>query len=128
MVELVFLVEETPPGFAIVGERRLAQQVDVTARAEAAPFGMVDDHGLDGIVIAPGQQRLGHGMVHALRQGVDRLGAVEREKTRRAFLADDDFGGLAHFSRSRPMIMRMISLVPSRMRWTRRSRQKRSIG
>ena len=32
------------------------------------------------------------------------------------------------FSSSRAVIIRITSLVPSRMRWTRRSRQKRSTG
>ena len=55
-------------------------------------------------------------------------GLGERERIERE-------GGLRRFviigycrSRSRLTITRMIWLVPSRIEWTRRSRQKRSIG
>ena len=53
MVELVFVVEELAPALAPIVQRGMPQQVDIPARAEAAPFRMVEDHGLDLVVIRP---------------------------------------------------------------------------
>jgi len=50
---------------------------DVAAGAEAATFGMVDDHQLDGGVVPPLKQRGAHRLAHLRRQGMDRLGAVQ---------------------------------------------------
>lgn len=38
------------------------------------------------------------------------------------------FTSLCYFNKSRPTIIRMIWFVPSRMEWTRKSRQNRSMG
>ena len=55
------------------------------------------------------------------------FGPVEPDATDTAFDTDQDVIG--HWrSMSRLTITRMIWLVPSRIEWTRRSRQKRSIG
>ena len=88
---------------------------------------MVDEDELDRGVGSPVEQRLAHRLAHAGGQRVNRLGPVEPDAADRAFDADQDVVGHCR-SRSRLTITRMIWLVPSRIEWTRRSRQKRSIG
>ena len=119
MVELVFIVEELPPGHAAIVQRRIAQERDVPARAEAAPLRMVDDHRAHFGIVPPFQQRGGHRVDHRQGQRMDRLGAIEREEPGGAFAPDDNVvspGNIGHWrSRSRPTIMRMIWFVPSRI-------------
>ena len=114
------------PRDAVVGQRRIAQDGDIAAGTEPPPLAVIDDDRVHVRRVPPSQQRVGHGLVHGRGQRVDRLGAIEREVAGDALAASDKFFG--HRSKSRPIIIRMISLVPSRMRWTLRSRQKRSIG
>ena len=81
---------------------------------------MIDErqHGL--IVFLPFDNRINDGGAHIAGQRVQRLGPVQNDPTDAAFFADDH---IAHcLSMSRAMMTRMISLVPSRMQWTRRSR------
>ncbi len=63
MVEAIFGVEEEPR-FGPVLRAALSEHADIAAGAEAAAFAMVDDHGLDRIVIAPFEQRLDHRLAH----------------------------------------------------------------
>ena len=82
---------------------------------------------IDGIV-APGEQRFAHRVAHLAGQRVDRLGPVEANPADVAVdVENQDVVGHCR-SMSRLTITRMIWLVPSRIEWTRRSRQKRSIG
>ena len=81
VVELVLGVEELAPGLALVIEGRVAQHRDIAARAEAAPFGMVDHHRRDTIVAGPLGQRIGHRDAHLGGQRMYRLGAIERDMT-----------------------------------------------
>ncbi len=111
---------------AIAFGHRFAQHGNIAAGAEAAPFGMIEDDRLERVVCRPFHQRGGHFLAHRLRQRMQRLGPVERDMSDRTVAADQYFP--AHLSRSRPTIMRITWLVPSRIEWTRRSRQKRSIG
>ena len=125
MVEPIFLVEE---GARVrsVGRAAGGEHAHVAAGAEAAALGMVDQHRLDRGILAPLDQSGDHRAAHVLGQRVDRLGAVQPDAPGLAVDVGDD---VAHWrSMSRAMITRMIWLVPSRIEWTRRSRQKRSIG
>ncbi len=136
VVEAVLVEEELPARDALVGQRGVAQEGNIAASTETAPFGMVDDHSANRRIIAPRQQRSRHAIDHRPVERVDRLGPVERKHAHTPFGADQNIVGhcLASpksrywRSRSRPMIIFITSLVPSRMRCTRRSRQKRSIG
>src|SRR5438128_5047797 len=100
---------------------------DVPAGAETAALGMVDGHRLDLRPLAPLDKRGDHGRAHVAGEGVDRVGSVEADSAdllvhRRQYFA-------CHcLVRSRPTIIRITWLVPSRIEWTRKSRQKRSIG
>src|SRR6185437_7482577 len=97
------------------------------AGAESAAFGMVDQHDMDVVIADPAKQRLAHHLAHLRGQGVDRLGPVEADPA--DTLLDTDQDVIGHWrSMSRLTITRMIWFVPSRIEWTRRSRQKRSIG
>ena len=106
VVELVFVVKEFPAAFAAVVERRIAQEIDVPARAEAAPFGVVENDGLHGFVIRPVSQRRADCMAHVERQCMQRLGAVERKMA--GVAVDMNVYVFGHcLSISRPTIIRM---------------------
>ena len=106
MVELVFVVKEFTAAFATVVERRIAQEIDVPARAEAAPFGVVENDGLHGFVIRPVSQRRADCMAHVERQCMQRLGAVERKMA--GVAVDMNVYVFGHcLSISRPTIIRM---------------------
>ncbi|OIQ86062.1 hypothetical protein GALL_320750 [mine drainage metagenome] len=126
MVQSVFREEELPGRLAVTSPA-LGQHADVAAGAEPALAGMVQQDQLDGRIVLPGQQGLGHRHAHGCGQGVQGLGTVEGEAADAALDPDQNFVG--HWrSSSRAMITRMISLVPSRIWWTRRSRTIRSSG
>ncbi len=128
VVEAVFGEEEFARRRAAL-PRAVGEKADVAAGAEAALAGMVDQHRLDAGVAAPREQGLDHQPAHAKRQGAERLGPVQRQPPDPALDARQNLRlGLAHFKSSRAMITRMISLVPSRIWCTRRSRTIRSSG
>jgi len=97
---------------------------------------MVDNDRLHGIVVLPLGKSRAHCVAHIQRQRMERLGPVKRDMADGAVDSGENLIG--HYftlwlgihcrSKSRPTTMRMIWLVPSRIEWTRRSRQKRSMG
>src|SRR5206468_1729301 len=96
-------------------------------------LGVADDDGLDSVVVHPLEQRRADRLAHRRGERVDRLRAIEADSADPVLGRDQDVG--SHFAnqahwrmRSRLTITRMTWLVPSRIEWTRRSRQKRSIG
>ena len=95
VVELVFVVKEFTAAFTAVVERRIAQEIDVPARAEAAPFGVVENDGLHGFVIRPVSQRRADCMAHVERQRMQRLGPVKRDMAHPAMAVDMYFAGHA---------------------------------
>ena len=127
-VELIFDKEEAPGLHPIPGAA-FGEHPDIAARAETPSLGMVDQHRLDRRIGTPRNERRQHGFAHAKIKGVKGLGPVERQAPDAVFDADQHFGGVAHdFSISRAMITRMISLAPSSIWCTRRSRTIRSKG
>src|SRR5690606_27887401 len=124
--EPVFGEEEGARPLPAIFQRGFPQHGNIAASAETPTFGMVDDDCLHRIVVSPFQQGGGHAVTHSQRQRVDRLWTVERDMPDRTSPLDQHMS--AHRSRSRPTIIRMSSLVPSRIRWTRKWRQNRSSG
>ncbi len=128
VVELVFDEEEPPRDDAVAGGAR-GQGADIAAGGKAAIAGVVDEDGVQGGIGPPGQERGDHRLAHAGGERAQGGGAVEGQAAERAVAAGEDFGFSAHdLNISRAMITRMISLVPSRIWWTRRSRTIRSTG
>ena len=126
MVEAIFGVEELPRLRPVL-RAAFREHANVAAGAKAAAFAMVDDHCLDGIVIAPFEQRVDHRPAHRQVERVDRLRTIERQAAGAAVDRNQNIFG--HWrSKSLPTIIRITWFVPSRIEWTRRSRQKRSIG
>ncbi|MNS90983.1 hypothetical protein D3C72_1250560 [compost metagenome] len=130
MVQLILGLEEGL-GLRRIPRPALGDHADVAPGAEAALARMVDQHRAHGLIAAPGQQRLDHRLAHGPVQRMDRLGPVQGDAADVVFDAGDDFS-FAHLTvhrvSSRAMMTRIISLVPSRMRCTRRSRTIRSSG
>jgi hypothetical protein len=58
----------------------VGQHADVAAGAEPALAAMVDDDQVDLGILLPVQQGGDHDLAHVLRQGVQRLGPVERQR------------------------------------------------
>src|SRR3546814_18362243 len=75
MVHPIFVEIESLRLDTVAG-RAFGEHADVAARAEAAPFGMVDHHGDDCIVAAPFQKRVGDRLHHAVGQRMDGLGTI----------------------------------------------------
>src|SRR3546814_3949996 len=73
-----------------VAGRAFGEHADVAARAEAAPFGMVDHHGDDCIVAAPFQKRVGDRLHHAVGQRMDGLGTIEPDAADTAVAGDEN--------------------------------------
>jgi hypothetical protein len=67
------------------------QEADVAPGTEPSAH-MVNHHPLDVRVFAPFEQRRGHLLAHAERQGAERLRPVQRQPANRAFAADEEFG------------------------------------
>ena len=126
VVELIFQMEKGPR-LRSIACAAFGQHSNVAARTKAARAGMVQQHHLHGLILAPAQQGVGHDLAHAQRQGVQRLGPVQGQAPDAPFKADQNRIGHGRNS-SRAMITRMTSLVPSRIWWTRRSRTIRSSG
>ena len=79
VVEPIFIVEESAAAFPVIVQCRVAQQVDIAARAEAAALCMIEDHRLDRLLGVPFGQRCAHRVAHVERERVERLGPVERD-------------------------------------------------
>src|SRR5262249_27509900 len=93
-----------------------------------------DKHQRNGRIDLERIERHGDAACHLQRQRVDGLRPVQRDHPQRPLARDNEVGGCqsdgAHVSASinfRATITRMISLVPSRIWWTRRSRTIFSI-
>ena len=125
-VQPILDVEEFPRRPAV---RRPAfgQHADVAACAKAPLPRMVDEDGGHGRILPPGRQRLDHRFAHHRGQRMQGARAVQRDPPHLVLDPADHFVRHARKS-SREMITRMISLVPSRIWWTRRSRTIRSSG
>jgi len=111
---------------------RFIERANVAARAKRPLAGAPDGDRFDGLVRFPVRKPVPHRDAHRVRQRVERFGPVERDKAKRASPLEKDillFACRAHCRNiSRAMITRMISFVPSRIWWTRRSRTCRSAG
>ncbi len=126
VVETIFGVEEEARFLAIL-RATLGEHADVAAGAETAALAVVDDHRLDRVVTPPFDERSDHRLTHRQVERVDRLRTIERQAADANVGANQDI--FCHWrSKSLPTIIRITWLVPSRIEWTRRSRQKRSIG
>ncbi|MCY1551682.1 hypothetical protein D9M68_880280 [compost metagenome] len=81
---------------SVARERSLVEEADVAARAEAAERAFLVDAAhrdrLHLIVIAPGHQRLCDAADHVERQGIEGLGAVERDAANAALDFGNDVG------------------------------------
>ena len=95
---------------------------DVAAGAEGARALGVDEDEGDGIVALPRGQRRIDVADHGVGEGVERLRAGEGDAAGAPLGADVQVAHAVSASRARATITRMISLVPSRIWWTRRSR------
>src|SRR5437868_7764077 len=132
MVEPVF-GEEEALGVGCVRVAAASDHYHVAAGAKATALGMVDDDRFDAFVVHPAEQSRAHRLAHRGGERVDRLGAVEADAADPVLGRNQHiFGHIAdevHWrSSSRLTMTRMIWLVPSRIEWTRRARQKRSSG
>ncbi len=125
-VEPVLVAPEGGCGGAVTGRHVVVDGADVAARAQAARTGPADDDGLDGVVVLPRGERRVDTADHVMGEGVESLRAVERDVCGASFdVQQDGFLGAGHRNASvspRATMTRMISLVPSRIWWTRRSR------
>ena len=126
LVDGVFRAPEVARGLIVASHHRVVDARDIAARAEGLVAFGVDHQHRDIFVCGKAGQGLGQRIDHVPSQRVQCLGAGQRDTADAAGLADFD---IAHrfFSMSRATIIRMISFVPSRIRWTRRSRTTFSI-
>ena len=119
--------------FPVAGLHRGVQGDDVAAHAEAALARTIEQHVADCRIALEAVQRAGDQSRHLERERVDRGRPVERDVAERALALGEHgrvAGGGAHRAgptTPRAMISRMISLVPSRIWWTRRSRTSFSM-
>ena len=126
VVHPVFGVEKRA-GFAAVALSACRKHADVTAGAKTAALCVVENNGLNGVISFEDCQRFDNAKAHIGGQRVECRRAIEPDATNPALFGDDQVGGHCR-NKSRPMIIRITWFVPSRIEWTRRSRQKRSIG
>ena len=104
------------------------QPADVAAGAERPLARALDQHGVDVGVGAPARSARRRAPAHRQRQRVQRARPVEGDHHQAAPSLEPDLGRSAAHGRQpsssrRAMISRMISLVPSRIWWTRTSRR-----
>src|ERR1700754_5365220 len=113
--------------------RTLIERADIAARAQAALARALQQNQADRRIGLEGVERLVDVAKHLQRHRIDRLRPVEANHARRALAPRDQVGlrtlrcggGAPHRAPSisfRETISRMISLVPSRIWCTRRSR------
>ena len=106
----------------------LVQARDIAAGAKGARTGAVHDHMAHIAVHAPINKRVLDFETHVVRKRVERVGPVQRDAPGPAHDAAFDRAHPSRpFSMDLLMIRRMISFVPSRIWWTRRSRTIFSI-
>ena len=113
--------------FAAVTSPTVSEHSDVSASTETATGGMIEYDGGQVVVALELGERVADREAHGRGQRVQCGRPVEPDPTEPTLLVDNDFAAHCRVN-SRPTIMRMIWFVPSRMEWTRKSRQKRSIG
>jgi hypothetical protein len=106
-VQLV-LDEEEPPRRHAVPRAALRQHADVAAGAEAALAGMVDQHGVDGGIASPADQRQDHRLAHGRVQRMQRRRPVQGQPAN-AVLNPDQHLIAAH---ERAMMTFIISVEP----------------
>jgi len=127
-IHAVFVEEEARALGVIAGAASMIDGGNIAAGAKSLVAGSVDDDQIDQGVIAPVLQRRMDRPRHVMAERVQRLRAVEGDPTGAAVAADDQ---IIHQPRSASMlrltIRRMISFVPSRIWWTRRSRTSFSM-
>src|SRR5690606_30647902 len=115
--------KEASPDAVIAGAAAVIDRSDVAAGAEGAITLGVKDDQLDRGVVPPVVQRRMDRAGHVMGQCVQRLRAGQGDAAGVAVAADMQ---VVHQplsdSMARLTISRMISLVPSRIWWTRRSR------
>ena len=93
MVQLILVAEKLPAGFAVIGQRRVAQKVDVAPRTKPAPLGMVDNHAFHAARFAPFQQYFGHCVDHVQRQRMQSRGPVQADNARMPLYPGQDVFG-----------------------------------
>lgn len=71
----------------------LSASMRMSPPAQPRPSLAVDDHCLDGIVIAPFEQRVDHRLAHRQVERVDRLRTIERQVAGAAVDRDEDVVG-----------------------------------
>ena len=122
-VQAVFEGPEALAEREIACSSRIVEVNDIAPRRKGAVALSFDHHQRDVVVIGPLINRSFDGLQHAFGQRVQSLGALQGDAARAAFFTAPD---LTHNPRSastaRLMMTRMISFVPSRIWWTRRSR------
>lgn len=126
MVELILIMEEFAPSLA-ADKCGFLQETNIPARTKAAPFSVINDDARNRIVTSPSLQLRRHRMNHVKRQGVECRWTVKADDACPSINPAFDILGHCR-NKSRPTIMRITWLVPSRIECTRKSRQKRSIG
>ena len=126
-IETVFIGPEAAAEAIVARAPGVVKLLNVAAGAKRLVACRVDQDDGHVIVRAPVLQRRLYGRGHVVAQRIERLGAGEGDAPGAALFADVDIR--AHWSASicRATIRRMISLVPSRISCTRRSRTSFSI-
>ncbi len=99
----------------------------ITARAKGACTDAVDQNKLDLGIVRPIIQGIVDLDAHLPAQGVQNIGAVQRDPPSQSITSNNDVTHLGASSKVRAVISRMISFVPSKIWCTRRSRTIFSI-
>jgi hypothetical protein len=111
----------------VTGLRRVVERTDVAAGGESAVPCAVDKHRADRGIVRPFPHERRHGRCHVERDRVQRLRPIERDPPQRTQLTDNNVAVMNQLLAHRPTsclatMTRMISLVPSKIWCTRRSR------
>jgi hypothetical protein len=125
--QMVFLAKEHRGQVRVTTDTpsRFVNRAHIAAGAERPVAGAADDDGMHRRVRRPCTQGRLEPPVVVEGQRIERLWPVDRQGRESAFAAEEDLVGIVHQlpSRRRAMMTRMISLVPSRIWWTRTSRR-----
>ena len=122
-----YSVDQNCSGRGLFDFRRIVQRANIAARAQAALARSVDENGADIGIGCPGAQIFRHGDGHVERQRIERFRPVQCDPPQRPLGANDDIALVKDHCAYRPTrllatMRRMISLVPSRIWCTRKSR------